>query len=200
MISVAIQAGGKSRRMGQDKALVPLAGRPLIEHVLDRVSGLGEDVFITTNNPEPLTYLGVRLVQDIVPGAGALSGLQTALEAARGDPVVVAACDLPFANQALFNYMLQRINFFDVAVPFIEGFYEPMHAVYARSCLPAVRRVLGQGEKQIISFFPQVRVLLIDSLAVRKLDPSGRAFLNINTPDDLCLAAGKNTPGNLILQ
>jgi len=200
MISVAIQAGGKSRRMGEDKALVPLVGKPLIEHVLDRLSGLGEDVFITTNNPDALRYLGIRLVQDVVPGAGALSGLRTALETARGDPVVVVGCDMPFANQALFDYMLQRMNCFDVVVPFIEGFYEPMHAVYARSCLPAVRRVLGQGKKQIISFFPQVRVLLIDSLAVRKLDPSGRAFLNINTPDDLSLTAGKYASGNPIIQ
>ncbi len=153
MISVAIQAGGKSRRMGEDKALVPLAGISLIEHVLARVSGLGEDVFITTNNPEPLKYLGVRLVQDTVPGAGALNGLQTALEAARGDPVVVAACDLPFTNQALLEYMLQRMNCFDVVVPFIEGFYEPMHAVYAKSCLPAVRLVLGQGKKRSSASF-----------------------------------------------
>jgi len=79
MLSVAVQAGGRSSRMGQDKALLPVAGKRLIEHVLDQVKDLSDDLFITSNHPESLRDLNIRLVQDEYPGRGALYGLETAL-------------------------------------------------------------------------------------------------------------------------
>jgi molybdenum cofactor guanylyltransferase len=170
--------------MGKDKALIPLGDKPLIEHVLERVQGLGTEVLITSNNPEPLSYLGIRLVQDRDPGAGALSGLLTALEAAHGDYLLIAACDMPFISTELFRYMLQRTKNFDVVIPYWNGYYEPMHAIYAKTCMPAVKRTLACNKQRLVSFFPEVRVLQICDPVLGAFDHSGKTFFNINTPQD----------------
>jgi len=185
MISIAVQAGGKSRRMGEEKALVPFLGKPLIEHVIARLQALGTDLFITSNNPQQLQYLGLRIAADEKPGTGSLNGLLTALLAAEGTPVLVAACDMPFVSPRLFHHMLQRCREYDVVIPWRDGHYEPMHAVYAASCIPAVRAALNQGEKRMVSFFTGLRVLQICDPLLGRLDYGGMAFFNLNTPQDL---------------
>jgi molybdopterin-guanine dinucleotide biosynthesis protein A len=190
MTAIAIQAGGKSRRMGRrDKALLELGGKPLIEHVLSRVSGLGKEILITTNNPADLEYLGVRLVSDRNPGAGALNGLETALAAARCDYVLVLACDMPFVSRPLLEHILQLASRADVILPRPRGLNEPLQALYHRgNCLPAVRKAVADGEKRVISFFPQVKVHTVDDEILARLDPAGLSFYNVNDPMDLAEA------------
>jgi molybdopterin-guanine dinucleotide biosynthesis protein A len=189
MVTIAIQAGGFSRRMGRDKGLIPLAGKPLIEHLLARVEGLGEEILITTNRPQEYTYLGFRLASDPVPGEGALPGLRTALEAAAGDTVLVLACDMPFVSRPLLEYLLNLSPEADVVVPRRLGKYEPLHAVYRKQvCLPALETSLADREMRIISFFNAVKVLTVEQEALAGLDPQGLSFFNVNTPEDLALA------------
>lgn len=189
MLSVVIQAGGRSSRMGEDKGLVPLAGRPMIEHVLTRVAGLGEETLITTNQPDDYAYLGLRMVSDPQPGAGALPGLRTALQAAHGDTVLVLACDLPFVNRLLLEHMLEQCDEADVVVPRWEGTYQTLHAVYNRKrTLRAVEQALADGERRMISFYPQLRVHTVTPEVVRQYDPHGHSFFNVNTPDELAEA------------
>lgn len=174
--------------MGRDKALVPLAGKTMIEHMLDRLAGLGDETLVTTNHPENYRHLGVRLASDPVPGAGALHGLRTALQAANGGTVLLLACDMPFVNRALLEYLLGRAGEADAVVPRRQGEYEPLHAVYARRCLPAVLSALDAGERRLISFFPEIRLLTIEDADLVRFDPQGRSFFNVNTPEDLSLA------------
>jgi molybdenum cofactor guanylyltransferase len=185
MISVAIQAGGQSGRMKRDKALVPLAGRPLITHVLERAAPLGDDVFVTTNSPEDYAFLGLRLVPDEQPGAGALEGLRTALRAARHELVLVLACDLPFVCVPLLEHMLRLASQADAVIPRWHGELEPLHAVYRRTCLPAVDRALAQGRLRMIRFLPAIRPTILEEDRVAAFDPQGLTFFNINTPEDL---------------
>jgi molybdenum cofactor guanylyltransferase len=185
MVSVAIQAGGRSERMGGDKALVQLAGRPLITHVLERAAPLGDEVLVTTNSPDDYSFLGLRLVADEQPGAGALAGLQTALRAARHDVVLVLACDLPFVCVPLLEYMLRLASQADAVIPRWRGEFEPLHAVYRRTCLPAVDLALTEGRRRMISFLPAVRSTVVEEDQVAAFDPQGLTFFNINTPDDL---------------
>lgn len=188
MITIVIQAGGRSSRMGQDKAFVQLAGKPMIEHVLANVAGLGEETIITTNQPERYAYLGHRLVSDPVPGAGALPGLHTALAAAQGDYVLLIACDMPFVDRALATYLLSLAPEADVVVPMWEE-YQTMCAVYARQpVLSAVENALAQGKKRMISFYEQVRLLVVPALTIAQFDPQGHSFFNVNTPADLAQA------------
>jgi molybdopterin-guanine dinucleotide biosynthesis protein A len=185
MLSVAIQAGGKSERMGRDKAGVLLAGRPLITHVLERVAHLGADILVTTNAPDDYAFLGVRLVADEQPGAGALAGLQTALRAARCETVLVLACDLPFVCLPLLEHLLRLAPQADAVVPRWRGEYEPLHAIYNRTCLPAIDRSLAEGRRRMISFLPAVRLTVVEEDQVAAYDPQGLTFFNVNTPDDL---------------
>ncbi len=186
MITIAVQAGGRSSRMERDKALIPLAGRPLIEHVLERIEGLADEVLITTNRPEDYAYLGLRLAGDEHPGAGALEGLRTALRAARGAHVLVLACDMPFVSRPLVEHLLHVAPGYDVVVPRRGVGYEPLHAVYARQpCLAAVDQALHEGLRRVIGFFPHVRVLEVGQDTLDRLDPEGLSFFNVNTPEEL---------------
>jgi molybdopterin-guanine dinucleotide biosynthesis protein A len=186
VITTAIQAGGQSRRMGRDKALVQLDGQPLIAHLLACVNGLGDEILITTSQPGDYEQFGVRLVSDPVPGAGKLVGLHTALSAARGDHVLVLACDMPFVSRPLLEHMLGRAPEADIIVPHRNDRYEPLHAVYHRgNCLPPLRSALEAGKKRMISFFPEVKVLTIKPTEYHRFDPDEWSFFNVNTPEDL---------------
>jgi molybdopterin-guanine dinucleotide biosynthesis protein A len=186
MITIAVQAGGKSSRMGEDKALIRLGGIPLIERVLTRIDGLADEILITTNRPETLAHLNLRMAGDEVPGAGALHGLKTALSAARGEVVLILSCDTPFVSRELLEHLLDRAHEADVIVPKHGDKYEPLQAVYNRArCLPAVEAALVSGERRMVSFYPQVRVLPIEEHVLSKLDPSGLSFFNLNTAEDL---------------
>ncbi len=119
MLSVVIQAGGESRRMGQDKGLVPFLGEPLILRALKRVAPIADELLVTTNNPDAYRFLGVALHSDILPGLGALGGLFTAISSARGDLVAVVACDMPFVSLPILSLAYERLSRddADVAIP-----------------------------------------------------------------------------------
>lgn len=188
MLSVVIQAGGQSSRMGRDKALVPLAGLPMIQHVLARLEGLGDETLVTTNNEE-LDFLDLPLISDEEPGAGALYGLRTALSAARGDTVLVIACDMPFVNRLLLEHLVELSEKADVVVPRWNDRYQTLQSVYARKkCLKAVEDALESGEQRMISFYPQVKVRIVPPEEVAEYDPTGRSFFNVNTPEELAEA------------
>ncbi len=174
--------------MGRDKALLPLGGKPLIEHVLQRVAGLGDEVLITTNRPDDYAFLGLRMVSDRQPGAGALDGLLTALEAARGDRVLLLACDMPFVSRPLLDHMLGIDSDTEVVIPRRGGRLQPLHAIYAASCAASVREALKEGEKRMISFFPSVQTWIVEQEILDQYDPNGLSFFNVNTPDDLVQA------------
>lgn len=190
MLTLAIQAGGESRRMGEDKALKSFLGRPLIVHLLERLEGIADEVLVTTNRPAAYAFLGVRLVSDRYPGRGALGGLYTALEAAGQPLVAVVACDMPFASREFFLQAREWMQEgWDVIVPRSSAGYEPLHALYRReTCLPAIAAALESGAWRVISWFEQVRVRQVTEDEMRRLDPSGRAFWNVNTPEEFAQA------------
>jgi len=188
MLSVVIQAGGESRRMGQDKGLLLLLGQPLIARVMARVASLADEVLVTTNHPEAYRFLGVPLFEDIYPGMGALGGLYTALTVARHPLVAVVACDMPFASPEILAAARQRLleADVDVVIPQSEDGYEPFHAVYRRDiCLPAVKDALEAGERRLISWFPAVKIATLSAEEASRLDPLKLAFWNLNTPEEL---------------
>lgn len=192
LTSVVIQAGGRSSRMGRDKGLVELAGRPLVTHVFGAIGGLADEVLLTTNAPGAYAFLGLRMASDEVPGAGALPGLRTALSAARGQHVLVVACDMPFLNRPLLAYLLDLAcdgSDVDVVVPRWDGRYQTMHAVYRRdTCLRAVDAALARGDKRMVSFYSDVAVCVVSESEVARFDRFGRTFFNVNTPTQLAEA------------
>jgi molybdopterin-guanine dinucleotide biosynthesis protein A len=197
MISVVIQAGGESRRMGQDKALLLFLGRPLISRVIERMLPIASEILVTTNQPENYRFLGLPLFKDIYPGRGALGGLYTALHAAQNPVVAVVACDMPFASPDLMALAQDRLleTGADAVIPSTTSGLEPLHAVYRReTCLPLVKEAVEAGKWRLISWFPAARVTILKPDEVLRIDPDRLAFWNLNTPEELRLAeelAGK---------
>jgi molybdopterin-guanine dinucleotide biosynthesis protein A len=191
LLSIVVQAGGESLRMGTNKALLPFLGVPLIERIVDRVRQLAAEVLITTNQPAGFEYLQLPLVADPLPGQGALVGLHTALQAASQPYVAVVACDMPFVSPHLISYQLDCLvgEKVDLVIPLTEQGYEPFHTVYRReTCLSAVDAALQSGKKRMISWFDQVRVRELGQTELQRFDPLGHAFLNINTPEEFQIA------------
>jgi molybdopterin-guanine dinucleotide biosynthesis protein A len=172
--------------MGPDKAFALLAGTPLIEHLLAKVEGFGDEVIVTTNRPHAYAHLGLPLFTDPTPGLGALQGLHTALSAAQGDKVLVLACDMPFVQRDLMAHLLRLANQADVVIPKWQNHFEPLHAVYDKAaCLPAVEEALAAGEKRVTSILPKVRVLTVEDDELTRFDPSNMSFFNVNSWADL---------------
>ena len=194
-VTVVIQAGGESRRMGRSKATVPFAGRPLICRLVERLAPVSDDLVITTNEPDNLAFLHaefpqyrIQLVCDAFDYRGALPGLYTAMQAARNPYVAVVACDMVFASGSLVvaEALAMNESGADVVVPVNKHGYEPFHALYRRmACLPAVRRALDRGEKRAQAFFDDVKVLEFPQSKVLEAEPMGGCFINANTPDEL---------------
>ena len=132
-----------------------------------------------------------RLVFDPEPHAGVLPALAAGLAEARGNTCLAVACDMPFVSTTVFELLLemQRQDEADVVIAKTSGYLEPMHAVYRRDpVLAAIRGALARGEQRMISYFPSVRVREVDESEWQSVSPDGRAFFNVNTPEDLTRA------------
>ncbi len=188
MLTVVIQAGGGSRRMGQDKALIPFLGETLIARVLRRVSSMADETIVTTNHPEGYRFLGVPLASDVIPGRGALGGLYTALKVSRHPVVAIVACDMPFVSAALLaagrDLLLETPA--DAVIPQTPNGLEPFHAVYRReTCLPMVEAALQTGQWRADAWYAAAQIHYLTPEETAPLDPNDLAFLNVNTPADL---------------
>lgn len=192
MLTVVIQAGGQSSRMGEDKALKPFLGRPLIERVIGRMSPIADEMIVTTNRPADYAFLkDVRLVSDLKPGRGALGGLYTAVASASHPLVAVVACDMPFASPMFFENGIRLMveEEADVVIAKSGEGYEPIHALYRReTCLSAIEAAIDADQWKVIAWFPQVKVRTLSPDEVKALDPSGLCFWNVNTPEEFARA------------
>jgi FdhD protein len=184
-VSAVILAGGESRRMGSDKSLLPWHGGRFIEHIHRQLNELFDDVVIVTNSPSLYTQIPCRKVPDIYYKQGSLAGIHSGLCHARHERIFVVACDMPFLSEEMIRALCaddRRLA--EVVIPRSEQGLEPLHACYAKSCLPAIEAVLDAGKKRIVGFFPQVAVAEMAPAEVREIDPAGLSFRNINTPEE----------------
>jgi molybdenum cofactor guanylyltransferase len=188
LVTIAINAGGQSSRMGTDKSFVEILGQPLIEHIIERVAGLGQAATIlVTNQPADYAHLGLPMFSDVLPDKGSLGGIYTALYHSQTAYTLVVACDMPFLNPALLRYMIGLCDGeqYDVIVPRVEGYPQGLHAIYSQNCLEPIRARLEADRLKVIGFYDQVRVRYLDEAEYQPLDPEGLAFQNINTPKEL---------------
>ena len=194
--SAVVLAGGLSRRMGQDKRRLRLwgaEGPSLLEHTVHVVAQLCAEVVVVLNDPGAWGDLPARLVPDVYPDGGALGGIYTGLAAAAHEYALAVACDMPFLSPELLSAMLAHPRDYDVLVPRSPQpgaarnalDVEPLHAIYGKACLEPMRTTLESGRRQIAAFFPQVRVAYIEPETIRRYDPTGRSFANVNTPEQM---------------
>lgn len=198
-LTVAIQAGGESRRMGQSKATVPFLGRPLLQRIVDLVAPIADEILITTNEQQNLGFLQehaaagrIRFAPDVYEQRGSLTGLVTALSYASHDYVAVCACDMIFISCALFQdelAVLAADPALDLVLPHTGFGFEPFHGVYRRQrCRTGMIQAVEDGLSSIRSFVARMHALEFSLGDVVRVDPEGLCFVNANTPDELAKA------------
>lgn len=183
-----ILAGGKSSRMGRNKAFLDFKGRSIIEHTIDLFKPLFPEVILVTNTPVKYANLGIKVVTDIFPHKGPLGGIYTALFYSSYDYSFIASCDMPFLKRELIRFLIDMKDGFDVIVPKLKDGHEPLHAVYSKRCLKPMEAMIKEGDLRIIGFYREVKVREVseDELAPFNQEPS--SFININTPEDYEIA------------
>lgn len=187
-IAGIILAGGKSTRLGRNKALEPLLGKKMVQYVYDCVQPLVEQILIVTSRelatvPYPE---GAVVLTDMFSDKGPLSGIYTGLLSAGSDYNIVVGCDMPFLNRKLLRHMVEQCRGFDAVVPKLSPSQtEPLHAIYSRSCVDKMRSLLETGQLQIRSLFKEINVKYIGAQECREFDAELSSFININNQADL---------------
>jgi molybdenum cofactor guanylyltransferase len=177
-------AGGESRRFGRNKALEPYHGRRFIDHCVVSLRPHCDPVLLVANDLSLYYDVDATLIRDIIAHQGPLGGIYTALLFSPWEWVLVKATDMPFLVPELVTLLLQAREGGDAVVPTVGEHYEPLLALYHRRCLPAVADTLQRGEKRIIEFYAKVKVRTVSEAEWRPVDPHGRSFWNMNTPED----------------
>lgn len=184
-VTGVILSGGKCKRMGTNKAFLKINGKRLINRTVDLFWQLFDEVILVTNDPLSYSHLDTMIVGDIIKGAGALGGVYSGLYYSTCSHAFVAACDMPFLNGSFINHMLGSIAHYDIVMPECDGCLEPLHAVYSKTCLPAIQDQLMRGNLKIIDLYKELNTSIISEKEIKQFDPSGRMFLNLNTKEDL---------------
>lgn len=179
-----VLAGGRSLRLGKDKAKLRLDSQTLLERAISNLKEMFEELIVVTNDRE-LVIPEAKVVWDRVPYQGPLGGILVGLTASTSSYSLVVACDMPFIQPALLELLMEEIDGFDVVMPQTERGPEPLLTVYSKNCLPAIEKHWAAGDLKIISFLDEVKVKYVDSEKVKAVDPEELSFFNVNTEEDL---------------
>lgn len=190
-LGAIVLAGGRSSRLGRDKASELLLGRSLLQHVIDRVTPLvGELTVVRAPGqqlPDMETTLPLQVAEDAYPGKGPLGGIYTGLRAAGASHCLAVACDMPLLSRPLLRELLRRSGACDVVMPVLAR-PEPLHAVYGRACIEPMRARLDAEQLKVTGFLGAVTVCYMREAECRALDPELHSFVNVNTDEDLAAA------------
>ena len=191
-IGSIVLAGGRGLRLGHDKALEIVSNRSLLQRVVSYLGFLNGDIIIVTAAnqvlPQFVDHPKLKVVADTNPGKGPLGGIHTGLAVSDSFYNLVVACDMPFLNRALLDYMMRVSPGFDLVVPRLGDMVEPLHAVYTRGCLAPIESLLKQGNLSIRELFTLVRVRYVEAEEINRFDPEHLSFFNVNTEADLAKA------------
>ena len=187
-----ILAGGESHRMGYNKALLRMGSQTIIQRILASLKQVTSSQLIVTNFPEEYEFLDIPMKPDILPGKGAFGGIYTGLSASETPYCLVVACDMPFLNVDFLRYMTQIVKGYDIVIPKHSKGYEPLCAIYAKTCMPHIEKLLKANRLKIIEVFSNVQVREVSESEIKNYvehpdedgDAEGLMFFNINTQED----------------
>ena len=189
-VSGFVFAGGESRRMGRDKALLPWEGGTLLGHALGRLRRVCAEVAVSSGATPRYQDAGARVVVDLVAGAGPLAGLVSVLAQTPTPLALVLAVDLPFATPELLRFLVESAGADDAVVPVTRRGPHPLCAVYRTTCLSPARRRLDAGEYKMTAFWPDVRVREVPETALTPFGDPAHLLSNLNSPKDYDDASG----------
>ncbi len=181
-----ILAGGASRRMGKNKALLEVDGDTIITRIYRTLASLFHEVIIVTNSPLDFDFLPCRKVPDIYPGYGSIAGLHSALAHSGTPQSFVTACDMPFLDRDIIRYLCetQKGGGYDAVIPFSEGGQEPLHALYSLPCKDVFENAIKQGERKIIDILGRMNIRQVSYEEIKSIGGQGSSFMNVNTPEE----------------
>ena len=180
-------AGGKSRRMGEDKRHLVVGEQTLLERSLAVLHSIFQEVLVVIAQDSPPLGVDARVVRDLGPDCGSLGGLYSGLMQATTPWVFVVACDMPFLNQAVIAQFTSRKATADIVMAKLDARLHPMHALYGKQCLPVLEQMIRARQFKIQEMVSQssLRVCYVTEADLLTIDPSGRSFYNVNTLADL---------------
>jgi molybdopterin-guanine dinucleotide biosynthesis protein A len=184
-ITGIILSGGKSRRMGENKAFIEIEGVPIIQRIYTLFKELFQEVIIVTNQVELFNNFDSKIYSDLLPNKGVLGGLYTGIFFSTFRYSFCVACDMPFIKQSLVQYLIKHIGDEDVIVPRTKDGLQPLHAIYSKHCLDPIKIIIEQGKYKIIDFYHMVKVKIVEENDFVSLDPLRKSFINVNTPEEL---------------
>jgi molybdopterin-guanine dinucleotide biosynthesis protein A len=183
-VTAFVLAGGRSSRMGQDKAFIKLDDAYLIEYPIRVLRQLTNDVRII-GDPNKYAFLGLPVTADCGESKGPLTGIYTALRTSSTLSNLVLACDMPLISLEYFQLLLKKAPPADVvAMRFDDGFLEPLCSIYSTTCLKAIEQNLQRQEYKISELLKRVRVSYVSEAEIGCLGLSREIFTNVNTPEE----------------
>lgn len=185
-VTGVLLAGGKSRRMGEDKRYLVMGGETLLERGLGVLRSVFQEVLVVIGQDSPPIGVDARVVRDLVPECGSLGGLYTGLMQATAPCIFVVACDMPFLDQAVIAQFTSRRATADIVMAKLAARLHPMHALYGKRCLPVLEQMIQARQLKIqeVVSHASLRVQYVTEMDLSSIDPSGRSFQNVNTPAD----------------
>jgi len=184
-ISGIILSGGKSIRMGENKAFIKVDGHPIINRICDLFKELFQEVIIVTNQEDIFSDFGSKIYSDLIPDKGALGGLYTGIFFSTFYYSFCVACDMPFIKKSLVQYLIKNIEDEDVIVPRTNDGLQPLHAIYSKKCLDPIKTTIDAGKFKILDLYDLVKVKIVEENGFLSLDPLRESFINVNTPEEL---------------
>ena len=183
-MNAVILVGGKSSRMGTNKAFLELKGKTFIELQIELLREMFDEISISANTPSEYEYLNLPIFKDIYPGKGPLGGIYTSLINSSSLHTFMLACDMPFVGPELIKHLKDLTKEYDVVIPKSENGLEPLHAFYSKNCIEPIKRELDENNLRIRSFFPQVSVKIVELGSLASSDHFKNSIKNLNTMAD----------------
>ncbi|MGD9963288.1 MAG: molybdenum cofactor guanylyltransferase [Thermoplasmata archaeon] len=205
MLSGVVLAGGRGSRIGGDKGLVEVGGRPMVAHVLRALSEVADDIVLAVSEGAGSTYEevtgpSVKTVEDRAPERGPLEGLVCAMELTEHDLVAVVPCDVPFLKPGILSLLESKADGNDAAVPVVNGFLEPLVAVYRREPgMSLFRYELDFGAGKVGNAIERMDFRRVEEVELRAVDERLLSFWNVNSKEDLTRASEMSRRGFTVL-
>ncbi|WP_174613557.1 molybdenum cofactor guanylyltransferase [Virgibacillus ihumii] len=178
-----ILSGGKSSRMGTDKSLLPLGGKPVIQHIATQMKSFSLHQAIITNFPEKYDFLDIEKHADRYPGRGPLAGLESALYHIDTSIFICAACDMPYISAEVYNKLLCELESYDAVVPVFNDRIHPLSGIYTKRILPFIQQQLEQNQLKVRDVFRFINVNYADNFEGIPENTLKKHFFNMNNPE-----------------
>jgi len=193
-LTAFVLAGGRSSRMGQDKALLKLHGSHLIDHSIRVLKQLTPDVRII-GDPPKYDFLKLPVIPDCVESVGPLSGIYTALKASPSFFTLIVGCDMPKISLSFLQLLLGKAHLGDaIMMKFDDGFLEPLCSLYSKACLQAIDENFRRQQHKISEVLRSIKVAYVSEAEIAALGFSREIFTNVNTPEDWEELQAENPP------